>query len=88
MQKTPTGKHFLIMNFFPKRHDGHPMSGHSITFDEMMGQTSRTPTQNNGVMSSLFRVISWKNFEAGDESSRLYSDARSFSIKELFTIFL
>ena len=89
MQKTPTGKTaFDNEIFFPKRHDGHPMSGHSNHFRRMRwDKPSRTLTQNNGVMSSLACVHPGKTLRAGDESSRLYSDARSFSIKELFTIF-
>lgn len=89
MQKTPTGQTaFDNAIFFPKRHDGKPMSGHSNHFRRMRwDKPSRTLTQNNGVMSSLACVHPGKTLRAGDESSRLYSDPRSFSIKELFTIF-
>ena len=89
MQKTPTGQTaFDNEIFFPIRHDGKPMSGHSNHFRRMRwDKPSRTLTQNNGVMSSLACVHPGKTLRAGDESKRLYSDARSFSIKELFTIF-
>jgi len=88
MQKTPSGKTaFDNKIFYPKKDDGSRVSGHYNHYRRLdWEKPSRSLTQNNGVISSLACVHPGRQIISGDEKKRLFSDARCFTIKELFTI--
>ncbi len=88
MQKTPSGKTaFDNEIFFPKKNDGKRVSGHYNHYRRLeWNKPSRSLTQNNGVISSLACVHPGRIIQDGNEESRIYSDPRCFTIKEIFTI--
>ena len=88
MQKTPSG-HTAFDNkiYYPKRDDGIRVKGHYNHYRRLSwDKPSRSLTQNNGVISSLACVHPGRLIKKGNEKQRLYSDARCFSIEELFII--
>ena len=88
MQKTPSGQTaFNNEVFYPKRDDGKKVSGHYNHYRRLdWDKPSRSLTQNNGVISSLACVHPGRKIKGGNENSRIYSDARCLSLKEIFTV--
>ena len=70
--------------FFQKKNDGKRVSGHYNHYRRLeWNKPSRSLTQNNGVISSLACVHPGRIIQDGNEESRIYSDPRCFTIKEM-----
>lgn len=87
--RTPSGETaFSNKIFYPKKTSGEKISGHNNTYRRLSwDKPSRTITQNNGVISSLACVHPGRTIiESEDETKRVFSDPRCFSIYELLII--
>ena len=88
MQKTPSGcTAFDNEIYYPKKDDGSRVKGHYNHYRRLAwDKPSRSLTQNNGVISSLACVHPGRLLRKGNEKQRIYSDARCFTMEELFII--
>ena len=88
MSKTPSGETaFNNKIFYPQKPNGERIKGHYNHYRRLSwDKPSRTITQNNGVISSLACVHPGYRIKDGNESNRLYSDPRTFTIYELMLI--
>lgn len=89
MMHTPSGCTAFDNDFYyPKKKDGTKVNGHYNTYRRhAWDKPCRTITQNSGVISSLCCVHPGKPIvESDDDTKRIYSDARCFSIYELMLV--
>jgi DNA (cytosine-5)-methyltransferase 1 len=88
MQKTPSGcTAFDNEIYYPKKDDGSRVKGHYNHYRRLSwDKPSRSLTQNNGVISSLACVHPGRLIKKGNEEEREYSDARCFTMEELFIV--
>ena len=88
MQKTPSGcTAFDNEIYYPKKNDGSRVKGHYNHYRRLSwDKPSRSLTQNNGVISSLACVHPGRLIKKGNEEEREYSDARCFTMEELFIV--
>ena len=86
MMHTPSNESAVNNTFyFPKKVDGTRVKAHYNQYRRLSWDTpSRCLTQNNGVISSLACVHPGRPYTFNGET--LYSDARVFSIYEIFII--
>ncbi|WP_027421668.1 DNA cytosine methyltransferase [Lachnobacterium bovis] len=89
MMHTPSGCTAFDNDFYyPKKKDGTRVNGHYNTYRRhAWDKPCRTITQNSGVISSLCCVHPGKPIvESDDDTKRIYSDPRCFSIYELMLV--
>lgn len=86
MMHTPSGKSAIYNDtHFPQKADGSRIKAHHNNYRRMNWEkSSRTITQNNGVISSLCCVHPGREYKI--ENQVLYSDARTLTIFELMIV--
>ena len=86
MMHTPSGKSAIYNDtHFPQKADGSRIKAHHNNYRRMNWEkSSRTITQNNGVISSLCCVHPGREYKIENQVS--YSDARTLTIFELMIV--